>query len=216
ASQLLTGHFSLAGDGEEAAPESEGPPQPAAVRVRPAAASGSAGTASAADRGGTPAVPAGHPDLLTRADLEYYRSVARVGLQVAEALAYAHAQKILHRDIKPSNLLLDGRGTVWVTDFGLAKEEGSDLTRTGQLVGTLRYMAPERFAGVSDPRSDIYALGLTLYELLTLRPAFDETDQGRLLRQVTQTEPPRPRKLDPRLTRATRPAASPATGKRLS
>ena len=95
-------------------------------------------------------------------------------MQVAEALAYAHQQGILHRDIKPSNLLLDAAGTVWVTDFGLAKAEGTDdLTHTGDIVGTLRYMAPERFDGRSDPRSDVYGLGLTLYELLTLRPAFD-------------------------------------------
>ena len=102
----------------------------------------------------------------------FYRSVARLGVQVAEALAYAHGQGVLHRDIKPSNLLLDTQGTVWVTDFGLAKAEGSDgLTQTGDIVGTLRYMAPERFDGRSDPRSDVYGLGTTLYELLTLRPA---------------------------------------------
>jgi hypothetical protein len=128
--------------------------------------------------------------------------VAQVGLQVAEALAYAHGHKILHRDIKPSNLLLDLEGTVWVTDFGLAKaEEGDDLTRTGGVVGTLRYLAPERFDGVSDARSDVYSLGLTLYEMLTLRPAFTETERGRLIRQVTQEEPPRPRKLDRRIPR---------------
>src|SRR5262249_49741154 len=104
-----------------------------------------------------------------QAGAPYYRSSARVGVQVAEALVHAHGQGILHRDIKPSNLLLDANGTVWVTDFGLAKAEGGDgLTRTGDIVGTLRYMAPERFDGWSDPRSDVYALGMTLYELLTL------------------------------------------------
>jgi serine/threonine protein kinase/WD40 repeat protein len=120
----------------------------------------------------------------------YYRSVARVGLQVAEALAYAHAQKVLHRDIKPSNLLLDLQGAVWVTDFGLAKEEGEDLTQTGDLVGTLRYMAPERFSGRCDTRSDIYSLGLTLYELLALQPPYRESDRGQLIKQITTTEPP--------------------------
>jgi serine/threonine protein kinase len=94
--------------------------------------------------------------------------VARVGLQVAEALAYAHGQGVLHRDIKPSNLLLDAQGKVWVTDFGLAKTDAhEDLTHTGDIIGTLRYMAPERFQGQSDPRSDVYGLGITLYELLT-------------------------------------------------
>src|SRR5262249_46115496 len=90
---------------------------------------------------------------------------APIGLQVAEALAYAHNQGILHRDIKPSNLLLDRDGNVWVADFGLAKATGGeDLTYTGDIVGTVRYMAPERFRGEEDARADLYALGLTLYE----------------------------------------------------
>ena len=128
--------------------------------------------------------------------------MARVGVQVAEALAYAHQQGILHRDIKPSNLLLDTQGTVWVTDFGLAKAEGTDeLTSPGDIVGTLRYMAPERFQGQADPRSDVYSLGLTLYEMLTLRPAFEDTNRARLIERVTHEEPPRPRKLDARIPR---------------
>ncbi len=100
----------------------------------------------------------------------YHREVARLGAQAADALAYAHKRGVLHRDIKPANLLLDAVGNVWVTDFGLAKfEEGEDISQSQDLVGTLRYMAPERFQGVSDRRCDIYALGATLYELLTLR-----------------------------------------------
>ena len=80
----------------------------------------------------------------------YYRSVARVGLQVAEALGYMHSQGLLHRDIKPSNLLLDTHGVVWITDLGLARDdESAALTRTGDVVGTVRYMAPERFRGES-------------------------------------------------------------------
>jgi serine/threonine protein kinase len=133
---------------------------------------------------------------------EYFRGAARIGVQVAEALAYAHRQGILHRDIKPSNLLLDAQGTVWVTDFGLAKAEGSDeLTRSGDVVGTLRYLAPERFDGRSDPRSDVYSLGATLYELLTLRPAFDEPDRAHLIERVTHGEPPRPRQVEGRIPR---------------
>jgi WD40 repeat protein/serine/threonine protein kinase len=129
---------------------------------------------------------------------QYWRGVARIGLQVAEALAHAHAQGILHRDIKPSNLLLDDQGTVWVTDFGLAKEadEQDCLTRTGDVVGTLRYLAPERFQGRSDARGDIYSLGLTLYELLTLTPAFPSWDRSQLLHQVMHDDPLRPRQLD--------------------
>jgi WD40 repeat protein/serine/threonine protein kinase len=130
-------------------------------------------------------------------DAQYFRSVARVGVQVAEALAYAHAQGILHRDIKPSNLLLDAKGSVWVTDFGLAKADDSDaLTGTGDIVGTLRYMAPERFEGRSDPRSDVYGLGVTLYEMLTLRPVFEETNRARLIERVLHDRPSPPRKVD--------------------
>jgi WD40 repeat protein len=89
-----------------------------------------------------------------------------------------------------------------VTDFGLAKADGGDgLTQTGDIVGTLRYMAPERFQGKSDPRSDLYGLGVTLYELLTLRPAFDEADRNRLLARVLHEEPPRPRKVNPEVPR---------------
>ncbi len=98
----------------------------------------------------------------------YFDNVAHLGLQIADALAYAHSQGILHRDIKPSNILVDVHGTVWLSDFGLAKDDSSDLTNTGDVVGTLRYMAPERFRGRADIRSDIFSLGRTLYELLTV------------------------------------------------
>jgi serine/threonine protein kinase/WD40 repeat protein len=134
---------------------------------------------------------------LSESGSQYWQSVARIGVQVADALAHASSQGVLHRDIKPSNLLLDDTGNVWVTDFGLAKaaSDSADLTHTGDVVGTLRYMAPERFNGQGDLRSDVYSLGLTLYELLTLRPAFDETDRNRLVRQVMHDEPVRPRKI---------------------
>src|SRR5262245_58045613 len=145
----------------------------------------------------------GDKSTLTESGRHYWQSVARIGIQVSEALDYAHAQGILHRDIKPSNLLLDTQGTTWVTDFGLAKAttEGDNLTHTGDIVGTLRYMAPERFNGVSDARGDIYSLGLTLYEMVAERPAFEESDRGKLIKQVTTTTPPNPRKLNPTIPR---------------
>jgi serine/threonine protein kinase len=127
--------------------------------------------------------------------------VAQVGIQVAEALSYAHREGVIHRDIKPSNLLLDTESRVWITDFGLAKTEGDALTHTGDIIGTLRYMAPERFRGSSDPRSDVYSLGLTLYEMLLLRLAFDTADRLELIRRITHEGPARPRKLDPRIPR---------------
>jgi serine/threonine-protein kinase len=132
----------------------------------------------------------------------YHRSVARIGLQVARALEYAHTQGILHRDVKPSNLLLDVQGTAWVADFGLAKAvEGGNLTHTGDIVGTIRYMAPERFRGKCDARADVYGLGLTMYEMLALRPAFEPTDRQELMRQVMELEPPRLRTLNPAVPR---------------
>jgi hypothetical protein len=136
------------------------------------------------------------------AEEEFFRGVARLAVQVADALAYAHRQGILHRDVKPSNLLLDQQGTVWITDFGLAKAEGADdLTQTGDIVGTVRFMAPERFDGRSLPQSDVYALGLTLYELLTLQPAFDDVNKARLVNKVLHDPPVPPRKLDSRIPR---------------
>jgi WD40 repeat protein len=131
----------------------------------------------------------------------YCRNVARLGLQVAHALAYAHARGVIHRDVKPANLLLDTTGVLWVSDFGLAKTHDPALTDTGDLVGTLRYMAPERFRGECDARADVYALGLTLYELLVLRPAFDGQDRLHLVEQIGRQEPVRLRALDPRIPR---------------
>jgi eukaryotic-like serine/threonine-protein kinase len=149
-----------------------------------------------------PSTLTGKSERTGKTEKQYYHSVARVGMQVAEALAHAHQQGILHRDIKPANLLLDAQGNPWITDFGLAKSEGTDeLTGHGDIVGTLRYMAPERFSGKADGRSDIYSLGLTLYEMLSLRPTFDESDRQRLIRQIMEVEPLRPRKVIPHIPR---------------
>jgi WD40 repeat protein/serine/threonine protein kinase len=141
-------------------------------------------------------------ELSSQTEFRYFRSVAQIGIQVAEALAYAHRQGVLHRDIKPSNLMLDTEGRVWITDFGLAKTEDSEeLTNPGDMVGTVRYMAPERFQGKADPRSDIYGLGITLYEMLTLRPPFGDSHRQQLLQQIAEQDPLLPHKLDRKIPR---------------
>ena len=121
-------------------------------------------------------------------------------LQAAEALEYSHQGGVIHRDVKPANLMLDGDGCLWVTDFGLAccRDAGGPeggLTGTGELPGTLRYMSPEQALGpraVVDHRTDVYALGATLYELLTLEPACPGNSRQELLHQIA-VEEPRPR-----------------------
>jgi hypothetical protein len=122
-------------------------------------------------------------------------------VKAAEALEYAHQLGVVHRDIKPANLLLDGRGNLWITDFGLALfQTDAALTMTGEVLGTLRYMSPEQTLGkrgVVDHRTDLYSLGVTLYELLTLRPAFDGQDRHELLQQIAAEDPAPPRRLDP-------------------
>lgn len=123
----------------------------------------------------------------------YWRGVARIGWQAADALSYAHGQGVLHRDVKPGNLLLGGHCDVWLTDFGLAKAaQSDDLSLSKDIVGTLRYMAPEQFRSQADHRSDIYSLGLTLYELLALHPAYQENDQSRLIQRILDGPPPTP------------------------
>lgn len=133
----------------------------------------------------------------------YIDAVVRLGIDVAEALDHAHQEGVTHRDIKPGNLLLDQAGQVWVADFGLAHmESGPALTYTGDLVGTLRYMSPEQAMGnraAIDHRTDIYSLGATLYELLTLQPVFSGEDRQSLLRQVAFEEPPRLRQVERKL-----------------
>jgi tetratricopeptide (TPR) repeat protein len=137
---------------------------------------------------------------------DHARTVAGYGVQAAEALQHAHEMGIIHRDVKPSNLMVDDRGHLWITDFGLAHlpQDDPSLTRSGDLLGTLRYMSPEQVRGARheiDATTDIYALGLTLYELLTLRPAFGAADRQVLLRRILQDEPIPPRRIDPSLPR---------------
>jgi len=136
---------------------------------------------------------------------EFFRSAARLAIQAAEALEHAHQMGVVHRDVKPSNLLVDDRGHLWVTDFGLAITPGTaNLTMSGDLLGTLRYMSPEQVQakhGLLDHRTDIYSLGVTLYELLALRPAFAGEDRPGLLVQIAEDEPPPPRRFNAAIPR---------------
>jgi tetratricopeptide (TPR) repeat protein len=115
-------------------------------------------------------------------------------------LEHAHSLGIVHRDVKPGNLLVDATGKLWVTDFGLARfGPDAGLTMSGDLLGTLRYMAPEQALshhGLVDHRADVYALGATLYELLTGRPAVAAAERAEVLRQIAFEEPTPLRKLD--------------------
>jgi serine/threonine protein kinase len=123
----------------------------------------------------------------------FYSAVAKIGVQAAEALDHAHEFGIVHRDIKPANLMVDVQGHLWVTDFGLAQfQADAGLTQSGDLLGTLRYMSPEQAGGrrvLLDHRTDVYSLGATLYELLTLRPPFGGGDRQTLLHQILYDEP---------------------------
>ncbi len=200
---LLTGRFAAApatpgrSDPSPSAsldPDRTDQAAPAWALDRPASA-----PASCAPRGGS---GSGSSSLAGRPEFVYFREIARLGAQVADALDYAHRQNVVHRDIKPSNLLLDAQGNAWVTDFGLAKlVEGEDLSQSRDVVGTLRFMAPERFRGVTDRRCDIYALGATLYEMLTLRPAFAERDHVQLIDQIAHQDPAPLRQHDRRIPR---------------
>ncbi len=190
---LVSGHFHHERllDSDAAPPEEFAAAPSTALAETVLAAGGS--TASA--------VLPGHSELSSaeRDRKAYFHSVAQIGLQTARALSYAHARGIVHRDIKPSNLLLDTNGVVWVTDFGLAKTGDAGLTHSGDILGTLRYMSPERFKGQCDVRADVYSLGLTLFELVTLKPAFESPDRLKLIDMVAKTEMESPRTIDSRI-----------------
>jgi eukaryotic-like serine/threonine-protein kinase len=131
--------------------------------------------------------------------MQFQRFAAQLMAQAAEALEYAHKQGIVHRDIKPANLLIDSGRNLWITDFGLAHLRGEqNLTRTGDLLGTLRYSSPEQVSGqrvVLDHRTDLYSLGATFYELITLRPVFSGETQQAILHQLLNEEPVAPRSI---------------------
>ncbi len=132
---------------------------------------------------------------------DYFDNVARAIADVADGLNHAHAHGVVHRDIKPSNLLLSPEGRVIINDFGLARVlEEPGLTMTGELMGSPRYMSPEQISpsfGQLDQRTDIYSLGVTLYEFMTRRPAFEGNDRKQILNRVLYEEPKPPRRLDP-------------------
>ena len=130
----------------------------------------------------------------------YFRTVANLGIQAAEALDHAHQEGVIHRDIKPANVLVDIKGHLWITDFGLARlQNESGLTMSGDLLGTIRYMSPEQAIGKGtgiDNRTDIYSLGVTLFELLTLEPALDGKDRREVLRRIIDDDTRSIRKLN--------------------
>ncbi|MGQ0637728.1 MAG: serine/threonine protein kinase [Planctomycetaceae bacterium] len=130
----------------------------------------------------------------------YYRKIARLMVQAAEALEHAHQLGVVHRDVKPANLLVNAKGDLWVTDFGLAQLQAeNDLTHTGDVLGTVRYMSPEQTSGqraVLDHRTDIYSLGATFYELMTLTPLFDGETRQELIYRILHHEPTPPRSLN--------------------
>ena len=175
-----------------------------APNARPHAAEEQATRAECAADMSTVRLLSGEPSKHAHRTATYFHAIARLGVQAAEALEHAHGYGIVHRDIKPSNLMLDTTGNLWITDFGLARvQTDAGLTVTGELVGTLRYMSPEQLAGkpgLVDGRTDIYSLGVTLYELLTLRPIFSGTTHQEIMRQV-ESAPAAPRRLNPALPR---------------
>ena len=131
------------------------------------------------------------PDAHRLFDRSWVEAALHVTRKVAEALEHAHATGILHRDVKPSNVALTRRGQVLLFDFGLTSSGGdARLTRTGAQLGTLHYMSPEHVAGRAiDARSDVYSLGATLYELLTLQPPFQGEDRAAVERAILEGRP---------------------------
>ncbi|MFK7742140.1 MAG: WD40 repeat domain-containing serine/threonine protein kinase [Planctomycetota bacterium] len=176
---------SSGGDSGEAAAGTRADPNPIGSGATGFGATGSGATGSAASS-------------------RTHSAVARIVRDAARALAHAHEAGVLHRDIKPANLMIDHNAHVWVTDFGLAHftRETSQLTVSGEVLGTLAYGSPEQVAGARvDERSDVYSLGVTLFELATLQLPFAADDRAQLIRKVLHDAAPSPRTLAPHLPR---------------
>ena len=157
-----------------------------------------ASSALASSLQSSPAVS--HPDF--RNNAQRYQWVADVGAQVADALAYSHQMGILHRDIKPANLMLDDKGQVWITDFGLVKLHDEEaITKTGDVIGTPQYLAPESLKGEYDQQSETYCLGLSLYELATLQPAIEPGSHAQVFNRIIHEQPKAPGTVDPSMPR---------------
>lgn len=138
------------------------------------------------------------PDSKKKSD---FRWLATLGANLSDALSYAHSHGILHRDIKPSNLILDHQDTLWITDFGLAKDVScnSQLTQIGEVVGTPQYLPPESLDGIYDQRSEVYGVGLILYELTTLRAAYSGGSPAELIRAIATQSPQAVRRVNPKV-----------------
>ncbi|MEM6673598.1 MAG: serine/threonine-protein kinase [Planctomycetota bacterium] len=133
---------------------------------------------------------------------DWMRATARVGREIARALGHAHAQGVIHRDVKPSNVMITPTGRVVLLDFGLASlREADSMTQSGQRLGSLPYMAPETVRGASDasPATDVYSLGVTLFELATLRSPFEARDPERLAVEILVGAPRTARRVDARV-----------------
>src|SRR5262249_27360983 len=179
----------------------DGRPLDAVIREMRGEAGAAPGGTTIDHLGGPTAIAQASVRSVTRSmrDRETHLTAARLAADVADALEYAHQAGVIHRDVKPGNLLLDAKGTIWVADFGLAHVNDASLTRTGDIVGTLRYLSPEQASGsrvLVDHRADVYSLGATLYELLTLQPMFAAQERGALLNQILNEEPRPPRQVD--------------------
>jgi serine/threonine-protein kinase len=148
-----------------------------------------------------PYLPGGTLEDMLNEDLLTLEEVRAVLEQLTAALAYIHALGILHRDIKPANILFDQHYHLYLTDFGIASWLGEKPLHNGSLMGTAHYMAPELFNGYVDERSEVYSVGILLYQVLTGSLPFDAPDNWKICLQHLETQPLAPSFLNPALPR---------------